>query len=291
MKRAKDFKRQTQRQLSVDHEGFLRYRNFRWAKRAAAFAALAVLVYALTDSNPRPNGGTWLGYVLGTIGVVLILWLSLLGVRKRTMTRGNWSLKAWTSAHVYLGLALVLIATLHSGFQFGWNVHTLAWALMLLVVLSGLFGVVAYSVLPASLSSNREQMTEPQMLEGLAAVDRQLDAAAQPLNSDQTAPVLAALTEHPARDGLLRRLFFASRPGATQRAIDGFNQASAATAADPSLQRVEALLQRRQAQLARIRQHMRTKALLQVWLSVHVPATFALIAALTAHVVSVFFYW
>lgn len=280
---------QTERQLSADHEGFLRHKRFRWAKRAAVFAALAVLVYALADSQPRPNGGTWLGYTLGTIGALLILWLALLGVRKRTMTRGDWSLKGWTSAHVYLGLALVVIATLHSGFQFGWNVHTLAWALMLLVILSGVFGVVAYSTLPAALSSNREQLTQPQMLQALAAVDRQLESAAQPLGSDQTGQVIAALAEHPASDGLWRRLFGASRSGATQRAIDALNLAGAST--DPALLGVEALLQRRQAQLARMRQHMRYKALLEVWLYVHVPATFALIAALTAHVISVFFYW
>ena len=33
------------------------------------------------------------------------------------------------------------------------------------------------------------------------------------------------------------------------------------------------------------------KALLEFWLYVHVPATFALIAALMAHIISVFFYW
>jgi hypothetical protein len=282
---------QTERQLTSDHEGFLRYKRFRWAKRAALFATLAVLVYALADQQPRPNGGTWLGYSLGTIGVVLILWLALLGVRKRTMTRGDWSLKGWTSAHVYLGLALVVIATLHSGFQFGWNVHTLAWALMVLVILSGVFGVIAYATIPAALSSNREQMTQPQMLEALAAVDRQLDSAAQPLASDRAAQVIAALAEHPARDGVWRRLFATNRPGPTQHAIDAFNRASAEASADPALLGVEALLQRRQGQLARMRQHMRYKALLEVWLFIHVPATFALIAALTAHVVSVFFYW
>ena len=35
----------------------------------------------------------------------------------------------------------------------------------------------------------------------------------------------------------------------------------------------------------------RLKAMLEIWLYVHVPATFALIAALIAHIVSVFFYW
>ena len=40
-----------------------------------------------------------------------------------------------------------------------------------------------------------------------------------------------------------------------------------------------------------IRRQMQTKALLQIWLYVHVPLTIALLAALTAHVVSVFYYW
>jgi hypothetical protein len=41
----------------------------------------------------------------------------------------------------------------------------------------------------------------------------------------------------------------------------------------------------------RIRGAMRIRALLEVWLYIHVPVTFALIAALTVHVISVFFYW
>ena len=41
----------------------------------------------------------------------------------------------------------------------------------------------------------------------------------------------------------------------------------------------------------RIRRHLRLKAQLEIWLYVHVPLTFALIAALAAHIVSVFFYW
>ena len=40
-----------------------------------------------------------------------------------------------------------------------------------------------------------------------------------------------------------------------------------------------------------MRRHIRIRAALEIWLYVHVPATFALLAALTAHIVSVFFYW
>ena len=283
--------RQTGRQLDSDHEGFLRHRRFRWLKTALALCGIAVLAYALTDPQPRPNGGTWLGYALGTLGAGLIAWLALLGLRKRTMTRGAWSLKAWTSAHVYLGLALIVVVTLHTGFQLGWNVHSLAYVLMLLVIASGIFGIVVYAVLPAALSSNREEMTQPQMLESLRAVDRQLEDAAQPLERRWTEAVLAALGEGAAAGGLWRRLTGANRGGATRQAIDSFNRAGPDEAADPALIRVEALLQRRAAQLGRMRRHVRLKALLEIWLYIHVPATFALIAALTAHVISVFYYW
>lgn len=283
--------RHTSRRIDPDHEGFLRYRRFRWLKRSAWLCALSIAAYLLTDPEPRPNGGTWLGYTLGTIGAGLIVWLALLGLRKRTMTPGGWSLKAWTSAHVYLGLALIVIATLHSGFQLGWNVHSLAYVLMLLVIASGLFGLVVYSALPSALSANREEMTESQMIDALRAVDRQLEEAALPLEHRWSDPVRAALGENPLADGAWARLTGRNQGGATLEAIEAFNLAGFSEAAQPELIRVEALLQRRRAQLARLRRHMRLKALLEVWLFVHVPATFALLAALIAHIVSVFFYW
>jgi TctA family transporter len=167
------------------HEGFLRHARFRWLKVALVVSLVAILAYVLIDAKPHPNGGTPLGYTLGTIGALLILWLTLLGLRKRAMTRGRWSLKAWTSAHVYLGLSLIVIATLHTGFEFGWNVHTLAYALMLLVILSGIYGISVYVAIPKALSNNREEMTQTQMLDALRAVDRQLHDAAQPLTQRQ----------------------------------------------------------------------------------------------------------
>ncbi len=283
--------RQTERKRLTAHEGFLRHANFRWLRYAAVLSLAAIAGYVLADAEPRPNGGSWYGYTLGTMGALLILWLSLLGIRKRTMTRGAWSLKAWTSAHVYLGLALVVVATLHTGFQFGWNVHTLAYGLMMLVILSGIYGISAYATLPAALSSSRGEVTQGQMLESLRALDRQLNDAAQPLTRGAADLVMAALDENPLAGGLWRRLSGSSRGSATQAALDAFNLADAGAAVDPATARVEALLQRRRAQLDRVRRYMRLKALLEVWLYIHVPATFALLAALTAHIVSVFYYW
>jgi hypothetical protein len=279
---------QADQRRASDHESFLAHKRMRWLKIALAVSLVAILGYAFADVEPRPNGGTWYGYILGTIGALLILWLALLGVRKRAMTAGHWSLKAWTSAHVYLGLALIVIATLHTGFQLGWNVHTLAYVLMMLVILSGVYGIVVYATLPQALSHNRRELTQAQMVESLAAIDRQLEQAAQPLGRDDADLVIAALEQDPFAPGVVPRLTGRYRRCRTERALDTF---AGDGIIDPAHDRVVTLLRKRDAQLEQIRRHMRLKAMLEVWLYIHVPMTVALLAALTAHVVSVFYYW
>jgi hypothetical protein len=275
------------------HEGFLTLGRSRWARIAGTVSLVAILIYALHDSQPRANGGSWYGYTLGTIGAGLILWLTALGIRKRAMTRGRWSLKTWTSAHVWLGLSLIVIGTLHTGFQFGWNVHTLAYVLMMLVIVSGIWGVFAYATLPRSLSDNRSEMTEPQMLESLRSVDRQLHEAAQPLGQDYADLVRASLEQDPFGGGLWARLSGNYPLCATRAAQAAIRRQTAHKPhiGDDPLEKIDALLERKEAVLTRVRRHLRIKALLEVWLYVHVPITFALIAALSAHIFSVFFYW
>lgn len=270
-----------------DHEGFLAHKRMRWLKIALLLCAVAILGYAWIDVTPRHNGGSWYGYTLGTIGAALIVWLSLLGIRKRRMTEGKWSLKAWTSAHVYLGLSLVVVATLHSGFQFGWNVHTLAYVLMMVVIASGVWGISVYASLPAKLAGNRRGMTKGQMLDALDAIDRQLESAAQPLARAEADLVIAAQAQDPFAGGIVARLTGRYKRCRTRMAVEQLGQ----SAATPEEQKVLSLLRKREAQLDQIRRHLRLRAMLEVWLYIHVPVTIALLGALTAHIVSVFYYW
>ena len=269
----------------VRHEGFLAHRRLRWAWIALGLSLTAILLYALDDPWPRPNGGTALGYALGTAGALLIGWLSLIGIRKRRYSDGAWSLKAWVSAHVWLGLALAVIATLHTGFQFGWNVHTLAFALMMLVIGSGLWGVWLYQRLPRRLSANRAETSERAMAAMLAENGRALADAARHLADRDAALVEAAIRAPAMATTLLGRLAGRVRRCGTAAALAGLD------ASDPGLAGVRALLEGRARLLAQLRENVRLKSWLQLWLLLHVPATVALLAALLAHIVSVFFYW
>jgi hypothetical protein len=275
------------------HEGFLQYRRYRWLRIALVFSVLFVLSYLLVDVQPRHNGGSWLGYLLGTAGALLILWLAMLGIRKRAITRGSWSLKAWTSAHVYLGLLLVVIGTLHTGFQFGWNVHTLAYALMMVVILSGVYGICVYAWLPQGLSDSRAEMTGPQMIEAVNGLDKQIRAAASTLSDADAGRVLGSLAEDPFGGGVWQRLSGRYPRCGNDAALKAMRlrlgESSGAEAV--TIDQVVTLLERKAAALQRVRGYSRRRALLEVWLYLHVPLTFVLIAALLAHVVSVFFYW
>lgn len=275
------------------HESFLRHARFRWLKGALILSIVAIVAYGAIDVEPRPNGGSWFGYVLGTISTLLILWLTALGIRKRAITRGSYSLKAWTSAHVYLGLSLAILATLHTGFQLGWNVHTLAYTLMMLVIASGVFGVIAYVRLPEMMSANRGEITQPQMLLNIRALDRQIHDAAQALDHGPSEMARQSLENSPLGGSLRGRLKGDRRPCGNSAARQALlaERKSAGGTLDPALAQLLALLDRKADALAQARRHVRFKALLEIWLYVHVPLTFALLAALTAHIVSVFFYW
>ena len=271
-----------------DHESFLSYKRMRWLKIALGLSLVCLVSYLLIDVEPRHNGGSWYGYTLGTIGAGLIVWLSLLGVRKRNMSSGSWSLKAWTSAHVYLGLALIVVGTLHTGFQLGWNVHTLAYALMMLVIISGIYGITVYTSLPTALSNNRQEMTREQMVAELAGIERELEAAGQPLDRYESELLIEVLKTDVFAAGFIARLTGRYPSCKTSSALEYFSEASSS---DGDLEKVRRLLGRRKAQLDQIRKQMKLKALLEVWLFFHIPLTIALIAALAAHIISVFYYW
>lgn len=277
------------------HEGFLTHKRARWAKLSGGLTLTVILAYALIDQSPRPNGGTALGYALGTLGAGLIIWLSLIGVRKRVVGTRPFSLKGWTSAHVWLGMSLIVIGTLHAGGQLGWNVHSLAWTLMMIVILSGFWGIHLYRSLPEKLSANRGEVTQQQMLEAIRTLDRQLDTAAQPLEADDAALVRQSLEDTRIAGTLRQRLGGGYDRDGNALALAAVRKkvmsAMRAGRADERLQQIQFLLERKEAALAQARRHIALKAQLELWLYIHVPATIALIAALTAHIISVFLYW
>ena len=154
------------------HQSLLAFAGYRYLKVALVVVALAIGAYVWHRPPNGPYGGTWLGYTLGTISALLVLWLLYFGVRKRRYRSTFGTLQGWLSAHVYLGASLLVLATLHAAFQFGWNVHTLAYVLMVAVILSGFYGVFAYLRFPPRITDTLGEDTLETLLLGIADLDR-----------------------------------------------------------------------------------------------------------------------
>ena len=302
------------------HESFLRHARWRYLKAAAALCVVASAMYLWHDPLDGPNGGTWLGYTLGTLGALLIVWLAWLGVRKRQYASNLGSVKGWASAHVYLGLALLVIATLHTGFQFGLNLHTLAYVLMVLVIASGMWGIAVYTRYPRMITDHRSEATRESWLADVLELNERAIQLADQISPDVHRFVLRSAerlrlggswreqlferqgstsgTELGALTEILRKKLTASE--AERAAVADAEQVILLTdekimmsERDPAIERLKQLLElltRRNDLAARVNRDVQMHARLQVWLYLHVPLTAALLAALTAHIVAVFLY-
>lgn len=308
-------------------ESFLSYRHYRYLKLSAALMAACIAIYVLFRPATGPSGGTWVGYTLGGVGAAIILFLLWFGVRKRQFRSSLGTVRGWLSAHVYLGTALPVIATLHCAFDFGWNVHTLAYVLMLLVTLSGFYGLYTYVRYPNRLTANRLNRPDATALEEISQLDNRSLELAESIDADTYQAVLRSVrrvriggnlwrqlrggsrrarqAERNAHEMLLRQgMVLVSKiksqgPGQVQAMQAGLTlkmmaERLATTGTGSQVETLRELMElmgRRRQLVQQLNEEIRLRAHMQVWLYVHVPLSTALLAALIAHVVAVFFYW
>lgn len=291
------------------HESILAFDKRRYLWLSLLISGLAIIAYWINDPQGPANGGTPLGYALGTVAASMILWFAWFGVRKRRYRSTLGTVQGWLSAHVYLGIALVVVVLLHTGFQFGWNVHTLALLLMLLVVASGVYGVFVYIRYPERLSENRGGANRSELVDQLGDIDRRSRRIAEKLPMEFQELVSSGIGRTLLGSSLWARLRgydqsqvvlqrggdfeVVANPG-QEAALDWLAErqsrsSEAETAA--MIGELSALIRNKRRLLQRLREDMRLQATLEVWLYAHVPLTAALLAALVVHIVTIFLYW
>jgi len=254
---------------------------------------LSIAAYIWHNPVDGPNGGTWLGYTLGGIGAALILWLLWFGIRKRRYKGSGAPVEGWLSAHVYLGVSLITIATLHAGFNVGWNVHTLAYALMLIVIFSGFYGVFAYIRYPAMMTKNRSSQTMHAIMSDIADTDRESRTVASELSDEVNQAILDSCQKTKIGGSMRQQLSGKYRKCPTAKACKLIEDYAKNVDQDniESARRLLALMNKKSVLVNRARRDVQFKAMMDIWLYLHVPLSIGLLAALIAHVISVFFYW
>lgn len=291
------------------HESILAFRQRRYLWLALMLCAGSIVAYVLDDPQEPANGGTMLGYVLGTLGALLILLLTWFGVRKRRYRSRAGTVQGWLSAHVYLGIALPLIALLHAGFQLGFNIHSLTFVLLLLVVCSGIYGVYIYMKYPDRVSVNRGSASRPELFAQLQEIDSRSGRIAAGLPAEFAALVQSGIARTQLGNTLWSRIrnrdnstislpnqdqgvavSNAGQEAALDWLADAQSRASDAEVAS-RIGELSALLRNKRKLLRQIREDLRLQASMELWLYLHVPLSIGLLVALIIHIVTVFVYW
>jgi len=164
---------------------------------------------------------------------------------------------------------------------------------MLLVIASGLFGVYAYLRYPPLMTNNIGGDTLDLLLIKIADIDRHARQLALTLPDSVNKLVLASAQGTAIGGSSWRQLRGTDPRCPTTTAIAGVRSIGRTLSGDQTKanQQLYALLLQKQELVARARRDVKFKARLDIWLYFHVPLSIALLVALSAHIVSVFFYW
>lgn len=282
------------------HESLLDYRRYRYLWVSLLLCSAAIGLYLWDDPVHPRSGGTWLGYTLGGTAAALIVWLTLLGLRKRAYKSRLGNLRGWTSAHIYLGVSVLVISTLHCAFQYGWNLHTLAYVLMVMVIITGIWGVVMYRRNPELVTRNRGGQTRLMMIDQLNESREECLRRADEVGVNIHETVRQALDTDPLveqrwRDLLAGRYWVGALGRRDSRTLQDVlaERLSSETDGDRirAINRLLDMIGQRRRLSQRLARDLKLQAWMEFWLYLHVPLSLALLAALMAHIVSVFFYW
>ena len=111
-------------------------------------ASTAVYVLYALAAPHGPSGGSPIGLIFGIVGFGFMIYAGLLGARKRVPIWRLGRAQGWMRGHLWLGLLALPLILFHGGFHFGGPMTTILLWLLIITVLSGVYGAILQHYLP-----------------------------------------------------------------------------------------------------------------------------------------------
>jgi hypothetical protein len=269
-------------------------KRYFWMGLTAGVVLLISYYYYYNTHHTPPSGSTTIGLIYGWLGFIAILVLMFLGIRKRWHASHLGTVQGWTSGHVYLGLLTLLVIPMHAGFRFGWDVHTLAFALLAIVVLSGIVGIWLYLTIPPKLTQYESGMLPDKAEAEINQILKELKS----LVAGKSGVFQRAYEQEVARLHDVKpqgwRLLFKPRDAAASIAGRSRELRSQVAQIPPteqdSFSKFSGLVLRKTELESFLASEMRLKNALESWLYVHLPLSLAMSAAVAVHLLVVLYY-
>jgi hypothetical protein len=272
-----------------------KHKPWMWTVVGLTLASTAAYVPYHVLSPNGPRGSSWPGLAWGLSAFALMVFAGLLGLRRRFPNARVGRPEAWLRAHLWLGLLAVPWSFFHAGFRFGGALTIVLMVLLILVTLSGVFGVILQQILPRVMTG---RVTMETIFEQVGHVMEQLLAEADAFMIPIVGPLVEAVVSGPTPaegGGPLREFYLKQvRPflsgAAPQGPLADARRSAVAFASlrplvPPKLQEtlrdLEVVCEERRQLLTQKKLH----AWLHGWLLIHVPLSYALLALGVAHAI------
>ena len=127
-----------------------------WAFVSAEILAICAVVYTVYsfESPLGPRGGSAVGLAFGIVGFAFMIFAALLGARKRVPTWRVGRAQAWMRGHLWLGFLALPMILFHGGFHFGGTLTRVLMWLLIITVLSGVFGAALQHYIPRLMTAD-----------------------------------------------------------------------------------------------------------------------------------------
>jgi hypothetical protein len=127
-----------------------------WAIASLVILAVSTAVYVAYAVNAPggPQGGSALGLFFGVTGFGFMIFAALLGARKRVPVWRIGRAQAWMRGHLWLGLLSLPLILFHGGFHFGGTLTRVLMWLLIITVVSGVFGAALQHYIPRVMTTD-----------------------------------------------------------------------------------------------------------------------------------------
>jgi hypothetical protein len=270
-------------------------------------AATAVYIIYATHSAVGPSGGSPIGLAFGIIGSACMVFAGLLGARKKVPVWRLGRAQTWMRGHLWLGLLSLPLICFHAGFRFGGLLTSVLMILLIVVVVSGIFGAALQHYMPSMVTERVPMETIFEQIGNIRAqliaeADEMVDAICGPASLELAAvakimPVGAATVPDASGGTLPLRKFYS---GELRPFLRNENKVSApladetkATAMFDGLrtllpgnlhETIDSLEQICEEE-RQLRRQIKFHHLLHGWLMLHVPLSLALLLLGCAHAI------
>ncbi len=102
-------------------------------------------------------GGTPLGLIFGTAALLIFLFASALGIRKKRRLWRIGHVQLWLKAHIWLTILTIPLVAFHCGFHRGGPMPTTLLVLYAIVMGSGFFGLAMQQFMPRLMTENLDR--------------------------------------------------------------------------------------------------------------------------------------